>query len=55
MAERSKSIRLQCPCGVTLVAETEDELVELANQHLMEEHPDLAGKYAREQILLLAY
>lgn len=48
-------IRLQCPCGELIVAESEDELVEKANAHLAQEHPKLAGTYTRDQILVMAY
>jgi predicted small metal-binding protein len=50
-----KKIRLHCPCGEMIVADSEDELVEKANDHLNREHPDLAGTYTREQILTLAF
>lgn len=44
---------LSCPCGETVTAETEDELVEAAFAHLRERHPDRAGDYEREHILAL--
>jgi hypothetical protein len=47
--------RLDCPCGEVLVAEDEDALVELAQQHLRDRHPELAGQYTREHILFMAY
>jgi hypothetical protein len=46
---------LQCPCGELLEAASEDELVEKADAHLVERHPELAGHYSREQILFMAY
>jgi hypothetical protein len=46
---------LQCPCGEIIEAKTEHELVQKANAHLEERHPDLAGEYTREQILFLAF
>ena len=46
--------QLRCPCGELIVAESEDELVEKAQQHLCDKHPELAGEYTREQILFLA-
>jgi predicted small metal-binding protein len=46
---------LQCPCGETITAETEDELVEKAQEHLREKHPELADHYTREHILFMAY
>lgn len=44
--------RLTCPCGTTIKAADEDELVELTQQHLAEEHPGLS--YDRDQILFIA-
>lgn len=54
-ATTPRPIRLRCPCGEVLVADSEDALVEYANAHLEKEHPHLAGEYTREQILALAY
>jgi hypothetical protein len=55
MSANKNKIRLQCPCGDLLVADSEDELVELAQAHLAKEHPDLAGTYTRDQILVMSY
>lgn len=55
MANEHQKTTLQCPCGEMIHAATEDELVDKANAHLAERHPDLAGQYTREQILFLAY
>jgi predicted small metal-binding protein len=55
MSEKKKKIRLQCPCGELLVADSEDELVDLANAHLEKEHPEMAGSYTRDQILVMSY
>jgi predicted small metal-binding protein len=46
---------LQCPCGEMITGKDEDELVENAQRHLAEKHPDLEGHYTREQILFMAY
>lgn len=43
---------LHCPCGEVVEGEDEDDLVERAQEHLREAHPDRT--YTREQILLLA-
>jgi hypothetical protein len=50
-----KVIRLRCPCGEMIEAGSEDELVEKANAHLEEVHPEMAGAYTRDQILFMAY
>jgi predicted small metal-binding protein len=46
---------VHCPCGATVEAETDDELVTNVEQHISEKHPDLVGKYSREQILAMAH
>lgn len=43
---------LRCPCSVTLRGETDDELVEKAQEHLAAEHP--GREYSREEILFMA-
>ena len=50
-----KVITLRCPCGEMIQAHSEDELVEKANAHLEQAHPDMAGSYTRDQILFMAY
>jgi hypothetical protein len=45
--------RLQCPCGEFLQGTDEDDMVEKAQQHLKERHPDL--EYERDEILFMAY
>lgn len=44
---------LNCPCGVHLQGEDEDDLVDKALAHLHEEHPQL--DYGRDHILFMAY
>ena len=46
---------LQCPCGELIVGSDEDDLVEKAEAHLAGVHPELAGRYGREEILFLAF
>ncbi len=45
---------LSCPCGETLTAPSEDGIVEASLAHLREKHPELADKYEREHILMMA-
>jgi len=45
---------LSCPCGETLTADSEDEIVETSLAHLRERHPDMADKYEREHVLAVA-
>lgn len=45
---------VNCPCGEVIEGETDDELVANVEVHISEDHPDMAGKYSREQILEMA-
>jgi hypothetical protein len=36
-------------------AETDDQLVEAVEKHIGESHPEMEGKYNREQILSMAH
>ena len=45
---------VNCPCGKTVEAETDDALVENVEAHISADHPDLVGSYSREQILGMA-
>jgi predicted small metal-binding protein len=45
---------INCDCGYVSRAETEDELVQEANRHMEEVHPDIAGKVSREDLLAMA-
>lgn len=43
---------LDCPCGEHIVGADEDQLVELTNKHLAENHP--GHEYSRDEILFIA-
>ena len=43
---------LDCPCGVRLRGESEDDIVDVAFAHLADKHPDM--EYEREHILFMA-
>jgi predicted small metal-binding protein len=45
---------IKCDCGYVSRGATEDELVEEANRHIEEVHPDLAGKVSRDDLLSMA-
>ena len=47
------NVNLICPCGEQLVGSDEDDLVDKAQRHLVENHPD--KNYTREEILFLSY
>lgn len=45
---------INCDCGYVSRGETEDELVDEANQHIDEVHPDMGGKVSRDDLLAMA-
>ena len=45
---------LDCPCGLTLEADSEDGIVERSFAHLHEAHPSMADTYERHHILFMA-
>src|SRR5919108_2270747 len=51
---RSMAYLINCDCGYVSRGETEDELVDEANQHIDEVHPDMAGKVSRDDLLAMA-
>ena len=46
---------VHCPCGENVEGENDDALVENVNEHIATKHPDMVGKYSREQILEMAH
>jgi hypothetical protein len=46
--------RINCVCGYVVQGEDDDELWEHAQQHLRADHPDLAGKVSRDDVLAQA-
>jgi hypothetical protein len=45
---------VECPCGERIEAAADEELVDAVNAHLDAEHPNVAGHYSPEQILMMA-
>jgi predicted small metal-binding protein len=45
---------INCECGETVAAETDDELVGKVERHVGEAHPELVGKMSRDDILAMA-
>jgi predicted small metal-binding protein len=45
--------QITCECGQIVRGESEDELVELTLQHLRSDHPQLADKVTRDEIVAL--
>jgi hypothetical protein len=46
---------VHCPCGTDVAGETDDELVGNVEAHIAQDHPDLVGKYSREEIIGMAH
>jgi predicted small metal-binding protein len=46
--------QIPCVCGYVVTGEDDDELWENAQEHMREDHPDLAGKVSREDLLAQA-
>ncbi len=46
---------VHCPCGVDVEGESDDDLVENVEAHIAKDHPEMVGKYSREQILEMAH
>jgi len=46
---------VHCPCGKNVEGETDDALVQAVEAHVDADHPDMKGKYSREQILGMAH
>ena len=45
---------LKCECGVTVRGESDDEVVARAEEHIRQNHPDVAGTVTREQLLSMS-
>ena len=46
---------VDCPCGVTVRGETDEELVANDEQHVQTDHPDMVGTMTREKIMEMAH
>ena len=45
---------VNCECGATVKAESDDDLVRQVEQHVESTHPEMVGKMSREDILGMA-
>ena len=45
---------INCECGETVRADTDDELVDKVQRHVGEAHPELVGKMSRDDVLAMA-
>jgi predicted small metal-binding protein len=41
---------INCSCGATIRGETEDEVLDNAEQHVQEVHADMADQFPREAL-----
>jgi Protein of unknown function (DUF1059) len=46
--------QIPCVCGYVVKGEDDDELWQKAQEHIQEDHPDLAGKVSRADLLAQA-
>jgi hypothetical protein len=46
---------VHCPCGKDVEGATDDALVENVEAHIAADHPEMVGKYGREEILGMAH
>ena len=46
---------VDCPCGVTLHGETDDELVANVEAHVQADHPEMVGTMTRDKIMEMAH
>ena len=46
---------VHCQCGTDVEGESDDQLVANVEAHISADHPDMVGKYSREQILEMAH
>jgi predicted small metal-binding protein len=46
--------QIVCVCGYVVKGEDDDELWQRAQEHMREDHPDLAGKVSRADLLAQA-
>ncbi|HWG55256.1 MAG TPA: DUF1059 domain-containing protein [Gaiellaceae bacterium] len=45
---------INCECGEVVRAQSDEELVETVERHVVDAHPELVGKMTRDDILAMA-
>jgi predicted small metal-binding protein len=50
---RTMARQITCECGTVVRGDTEQEVVERTLEHLRDDHPQLAGKVTRDDIVAL--
>jgi predicted small metal-binding protein len=54
MEEAVVSKLINCECGQVVRGDTDDELVKNAEEHINANHPEMAGKLSRDDLLGMA-
>jgi predicted small metal-binding protein len=53
--EESEMVKvIKCECGYVVRGQTDEELLEHAERHIQETHPDLVGNVSREDLLAMS-
>ena len=45
---------INCECGYTVTGDSDDELIQNAEAHMRDQHPEMVGQVSREQLLSMA-
>lgn len=45
---------INCECGQAIHGETDEELLDKAEEHVNRDHPELVGKISRSDLLAMA-
>ncbi len=45
---------INCECGQVVRGETDEELLDAAEEHVARDHPELVGKISRDDLLAMA-
>jgi hypothetical protein len=46
---------VHCPCGKVIEGEGDEGIVANVETHIASDHPEMVGKYSKEQILSMAH
>lgn len=45
---------INCECGQVIQADTDEDLLERADAHIRQDHPDLVGQISHDDLLAMA-
>ena len=54
MQGQSRAKIITCECGFVARGETDEELLDAAEHHIRQDHPDLVGRITRADLLEMA-